>query len=178
MVVPLSIHSYLVIVATRPRTQAQITKNRHTTVFLRALSLATDLYRNTVVCLFLVICAWVRGWSLPTLAHTVRDYFLKESIIALEYTSKQTKLNVYKLACHTQTLTSDPQMKCSVVSPSKHKSHRGKPRSSHRSSSRCHRTSSYKNYCLGDTEQTLAHFLRLPPARIETHCLTSFILEL
>ena len=28
----------------------------------RSLNLATDLYKNTVVCLFLVICAWVRGW--------------------------------------------------------------------------------------------------------------------
>ena len=71
----------------QPRTQAQITKNRHTTVFLyrsvakmskragvlgedstglsstlaRSLSLATDLYKNTVMCLFLVICAWVGG---------------------------------------------------------------------------------------------------------------------
>jgi hypothetical protein len=25
-------------------------------------NLATDLYKSTVVCLFLVICAWVRGW--------------------------------------------------------------------------------------------------------------------
>ena len=61
----------------QPRTQAQITKNRHTTVFLYRsvaklserspstpaglLSLATDLYKNIVVYLFLVICAWVRG---------------------------------------------------------------------------------------------------------------------
>jgi hypothetical protein len=28
----------------------------------RSLNLATDLYKSTVVCLFLVICAWVRGW--------------------------------------------------------------------------------------------------------------------
>jgi hypothetical protein len=27
----------------------------------RSFSLGTDLYKNTVVCLFLVICAWVRG---------------------------------------------------------------------------------------------------------------------
>jgi hypothetical protein len=71
-----------VTVSSQPRTQAQITKKRHTTVFLyrsvpkmskragvlgedsttpaRSLSLATDLYWNTVVCLFLVICAWSR----------------------------------------------------------------------------------------------------------------------
>ncbi len=30
----------------------------------RSLSLATDLYKNTVVCLFLVFCAWVRGWRM------------------------------------------------------------------------------------------------------------------
>ena len=51
--------------ARQPRTQAQITKNRHTTVLLYRSpprARATDLYKNTAVCLFLVICAWVRGW--------------------------------------------------------------------------------------------------------------------
>jgi hypothetical protein len=55
-------HEWLFQIASKcylrqPRTQVQVTKNRHTTVFL--YSLAIDLYKNTVVCLFLVICAWV-----------------------------------------------------------------------------------------------------------------------
>ena len=69
----------------QPRTQAQITKNRHTTVLLyrsvaklseRAGVIATDLYKSTVVCLFLVICAWVRGWLKVLMLQCRRKLFL------------------------------------------------------------------------------------------------------
>jgi hypothetical protein len=44
----------------QPRTQAAASSP---STPARSLNLATDLYKSTVVCLFLVICAWVRGWD-------------------------------------------------------------------------------------------------------------------